>query len=59
MYILLNTYRVVKTNTRSHATIVAVFSFLQEFSSTALAKHFKTDLNLKENSETCWNLLEY
>jgi hypothetical protein len=37
---------------------VAVFSFLQEFSSTALAKHFKTDLNLKETSETCWNLLE-
>jgi hypothetical protein len=28
---------------------VAVFGFLQEFSSTALAKHFKTDFNQPRN----------
>ena len=35
-------------------TIVAVLGFLQEFSSTALTKHFKTGLNQKNG--ICWNI---
>ena len=36
-------------------TIVAVLGFLQEFSSTALTKHFKTGLNQKKRAGICWN----
>jgi hypothetical protein len=34
---------------------VAVLGFLQEFSSTALTKHFKTDLNQKKRAGIGWN----
>ena len=42
-------------NTRHNRTIVAVLGFLQEFSSTALTKRFKTGLNQKKRAGICWN----